>query len=366
MLSRWALESNLLPFFLLLGIYFAVCSMDKPRMLAASAVSFGLSLYAYGTAFVFLPPFLIMAAAYLLKCGKLRPLPFIASALVFAVIALPITLCNLRNALGLPSMSLFGLTLPALTQTRQTATMGFSVKNFADFLKILVTQSDGLSYNSVKGFMFFPLYYIFAAAGAVFSAMDERREKRGAFLMSAAAVSCLAASFFIDVNINRMNMAFIPLCYLSAYGLYGLCRMLGSIRSAASAACCVLACALILGSAGYAGSVYLTEGQKARSDDFFSGLGGAVTYARSLNPDTVYITDSVNMPYIFALFYSRTPTPEFCSTVQYANPDGAFRQAVSYEGYIFESGDADLYILRCDECGGREILAEFGNYDVCR
>jgi hypothetical protein len=72
------------------------------------------------------------------------------------------------------------------------------------------------------------------------------------------------------------------------------------------------------------------------------------------------------MPYIFALFYSRTPTPEFCSTVQYANPDGAFRQAVSYEGYIFESGDADLYILRCDECGGREILAEFGNYDVCR
>ena len=45
MMSRWALESNLAPGFLLFGLYFFVRGMSSPRWLYASAAAYGLSLY---------------------------------------------------------------------------------------------------------------------------------------------------------------------------------------------------------------------------------------------------------------------------------------------------------------------------------
>ena len=59
MMSRWALESNQLPFWLILGIWLTVVSERRPCALFGAAISFGLALYAYGTAFFFLPLFLI-------------------------------------------------------------------------------------------------------------------------------------------------------------------------------------------------------------------------------------------------------------------------------------------------------------------
>ena len=366
MISRWALESNLLPFFLLLGIYFTVLSLEKPWFLTGAGAAFGLSLYAYGTAFVFLPAFLVMAAAYLIAAKKLRGAPLAAAALIFAVIALPITACNYINMTGGSETKFFGLTLPVLTQTRQTATMAFSGRNFADFIKILLSQSDGYCYNSVAGCMYFPLYYIFAAAGAVYAAMDEIKRKNGGAVVLAAVFASFAASFFIDVNINRMNMAFIPIAYLTARGLYGLCRTAWRRLPAAGTVCACLAAALILGGAGYAARIYLTDTQDTLSDWFFQGLGDALRYTQSTDADTVYITDSVNMPYIYALFYGRVPPDEFAATVKYRDPDAAFRQVESFRGYIFTDGRADIYILRADDTGGRTVLAEFGKFAVCK
>ena len=49
MMSRWGLESNLAPGFLLFGLTFFVYGLKKPRLLILSALSYGLSLYCYAT-----------------------------------------------------------------------------------------------------------------------------------------------------------------------------------------------------------------------------------------------------------------------------------------------------------------------------
>ena len=155
LLSRWALESNLLPFMLLLGIFFFSMAEARPRCLILAAAAFGLSLYAYGTAFVLLPFFLIFAALCLLRRRCVPWRVWLAALGVFILMALPISLCNLRNVLGLPEGCFLWMSLPALTETRQASTMSFSAENFRRVLEILWKQSDGLPWNSAGPFGLF-------------------------------------------------------------------------------------------------------------------------------------------------------------------------------------------------------------------
>ena len=140
MISRWALESNLLPFFLLLGIYFLIMSREKPAYMPLSALAFALSLHAYVTAFIFLP-FLYPELCIFYNLQELRTKSFLCSLAVFLVVALPITLCNLINILELGA-ELLGLTFSELTQTRQAFHNGFrqirfdNIKNQSRFLKL--------------------------------------------------------------------------------------------------------------------------------------------------------------------------------------------------------------------------------------
>ncbi|MBR5261493.1 MAG: glycosyltransferase family 39 protein, partial [Oscillospiraceae bacterium] len=65
MMSRWALESNLLPAFLLMGIYFTVLAKDKQWFLLPASVSYAIGIYAYGTAFFVLPILLVGSIIWL-------------------------------------------------------------------------------------------------------------------------------------------------------------------------------------------------------------------------------------------------------------------------------------------------------------
>ncbi|MCA0757452.1 hypothetical protein KP806_20545 [Paenibacillus sp. N4] len=62
------------------------------------------------------------------------------------------------------------------------------------------------------------------------------------------------------------------------------------------------------------------------------------------------MTDQVNMPYIYVLFYERTDPRQFLSTVQYANPGAEFQQVRSFGRYVFEEprireGEEAAYIF---------------------
>jgi hypothetical protein len=365
MASRWALESNLLPAFLLAGIYFTARAREREWALLPAAVCFGLSLYAYGTAFFFLPPFLTFSVLWLRK--RLRPVSFLVSLAVFLLLALPISACQLRNALGLPGTTFLGLSLPALTETRQAATSVFggggvpaALGHFKTFLGILIRQTDGLPYNAAASG---GLYYFFglplAAVGIVKSALSLKDTPGEAPVLAALVCSVLCA-FFIDVNVNRINMIWLPLVYFVSLGLYVvLCKLANwSIIPLAGILVCF---ALFL-------SGYFSEFGGAGSPYFFPGLGEAIAYTAEQEPESVFISYCVNQPYIFVLFYEQIFPYDFIDTVDYVNPSGAFRWVRSFGKYRFgDAADAsgDYLILHRSEAAGHTVLANFGDYVVC-
>ena len=72
MMARWALESNLSPAFLLLGLCFFMRGLSRGRWLYASAAAYGFSLYTYATIWPIVPILVLAQAAYALWMKKLR------------------------------------------------------------------------------------------------------------------------------------------------------------------------------------------------------------------------------------------------------------------------------------------------------
>lgn len=371
MLSRWALESNLLPFFLLLGIYFLIMSRERPAFMPLSAAAFALSLYSYGTAFIFLPGFLLLSIFHLIYRGELKLKVFLPSLGLFFVLALPVSMCNIRNIFGLEGTSLLGLTLPALTQTRQAATtvfggggLGQAVHNLGSFLKLLWTQNDGLPWNSTDSY---GLFYntpgiILSAYGLICCIHD--MAKRESMEFERFILNALIAAFFsaclIDINVNRINMAFLPVVYFQSLGIYFISRILGRYSAVAFVSATALLCSLFAYN-------YFTDYQKTISPYFFEGLGEAIEHAESLDTETIWITHEVNSPYIYALFYNQIPPSEFIDSVEYADYDSPFRTVSGFGKYQF-GGDKPkencVFILPHGQSNELNIVGQYANFDV--
>lgn len=363
MMSRWALESNLLPLFLLLGVWLTAIAREKPWALAGAAASLALSLYAYGAAFFFLPLYLIAAVVWLRR--YLRPGPLLLSLALGLLLAAPIAACQLINALGLPPLRVLGLTLPRLTEGRQAAVSVLggadAGENFRGFLRILWTQSDGLPWNSLgvwRGGIFYFFGLPFAALG-FFASLFRRRDYETEGPLRIAFVCALVCAALICCNINRINMIWLPLIYFSALGFHLVCARLGNWAAgpaAAAAVCLLLFVHAYRGALGGGGN-----------PAFFPGLGAAVEYAQALEHDgPVYITDRVNQPYIFALFYTRTPPEVFAATVEYRDETAAFRAVKRFAGFEFEDRTrASVRILWKGEAEEEMILKRFGDFAVC-
>ena len=359
-LSRWALESNLLPAFLLLGVWVLSYVNQKPWLLCLSAALFALGLYAYGTAFLFLPLFLLGASIRLFRRGYVKLRHFLIALDIFALIALPLALCQLRNALGLPETKLLWMTLPALTETRQTATVSFSLAHLRDLLKLLWRQTDGLPWNSAGPFGLFyglpGLLFVLLGLGSLLWRLVKGKLEDARAYALLALLSGLAASLFIDVNVNRVNFLFLPLVWCQAEGLLLLWRRF-------SPALLPCLAALAVGAALMA-NWYVTKGAEKLGPAFHAGLTEAIAYAESLEPDQVWISGKVNMPYIYVLFQTQPDTREFLETVRYRNPRGAFRQVASFGRYRFygepPEGVCILPLREAEE----EPLAVFGAYAV--
>jgi 4-amino-4-deoxy-L-arabinose transferase and related glycosyltransferases of PMT family len=364
MVSRWSLESNLLPFFLILGVYFMALSLRRPSAIIPAAVSFALSLYAYGTAFIFLAMFLVFGVFWLIRYNAVRLPYFLPAFALFILIALPITVCQINNVTGVTDMTLWGLSLPKLTESRQAATTilggGISsvTENYGAFLSMLWNQSDGLSFNALP---FYGIFYFFGLPFVIIgfaASLANFRECRNEILLIAALLISLLCSFLIDPNINRMNMAWIPFIYFEAVGFYMLLKKMKKFFV-------VPIFFLLIFTALFADRYMYAM---SSNPHYFPGLQQAVEYVESREAETVHVTNYVNQPYVFVLFYSEISPYDFISTVNYVNLGAAFEHVSGFGKYTFGSAAevrASYMVLHNSEAAGFEVEKVFGDYSVC-
>ena len=159
-----------------------------------------------------------------------------------------------------------------------------------------------------------------------------------------------------------MNMAFLPMLYFNAVGLHWLVMNLKRTG--------FIPVGVYIAAFTIFVSVYFTDYKEVVSSYFFEGFGEAVTYAENLGASRLYITNNVEMPYIYVLFYNKIPPSEFINSVKYKNPGAAFQAVSSFGKYVFGSYPEDkdgVYIISKNETAaviGGCKEAGFGNYAV--
>ena len=57
--------------------------------------------------------------------------------------------------------------------------------------------------------------------------------------------------------------------------------------------------------------------------------------------DTIYLTNEVNMPYIFALFYTKTPPQEYLATRVFLEQDVEFQPVKSFGRFVCDTSSLE-------------------------
>lgn len=376
MISRWGLDSNLLPFVFLVATVLLQRSIARPRLLVAAGFVYGLALYSYGTAYVVVPAFIGLALTYGLRHHVWPVRKVIVSAIVFVVVAVPIGLYVAINSWGWNSIRTPFFSVPRLTGMPRFRTMGnFNVFS-AEFVRqawsnlgtasdLFRLQDDGHIWNALPSYgILYSFSSFLAFAGlALLIGKIVRHDFQASFVLLAWCLAAMLLTMFVSTNINRANILMFPFIYCAAIAT----TLLWSHRSLA-----VLLCVLVGGSFIGFTSAYFGPYRDAAAESFFASFGEAIRYSATQTSGEVCVTDQVNMPYVFVLFYNREDPRTFKQTARFANPGTEFEAVASFGRYKFGLGScadsAPVIVATKDEAAPlrseRFTAKEFERYTV--
>ena len=344
-LSRWALESNLLPFVFLCGYCSLLLSEENNLWILPAAIFFGLSFYAYGTAYAAIPIFLLFAIPILLKAKRVSAKNLAIGFAVFLVTSLPIGLYIAINSLNLDAIHIGPVTIPRMPvparyETVSTVFNGLLIKdmiqNSTDMLSLLWTQTDALPWNTVDRYGFF--YGRIALVGGLISSIivtpvtlagalmtiplrkSEHRTER--LLLLSWLIVSLVIGILQDVNVNRLNLIFIPL-------LLFIACFLDWLRKRSRILFVISIVALLAGFVGfnreYHQGIYPVQVSRA----FSAGIFQALDFAKSRDSaDPICVVPKDNN-YIYVLFDNPMNPADYLPTIQYEDPTALFRMIES-------------------------------------
>lgn len=373
MKSRWGLESNLFPDLMLIFTYLMIKGLeDKNKILYyISFVIAGLSAYAYGTSYCFLPIFIIPMLIILVKKQKITVKQAIISVAIVGIVALPIILYVIINTLNLEQINLPFVTVPKLKVNRykeltsifSSQFLSSSTSNLISTIKILVGQYDGLPWNSI---MPSGTIYLFSIIFTIIGAIDSFKKKKilqiqYSFIFNIMFIASVILGIICEPNINRLNIIMIPIIYYTIIGIYLVVENRKKLAIAIS----------ILYVISF--SVFMYNYLQEDCDTygtFASDLEEVVEYVEKYDDKKIYIDENIN--YIYILFYSQCDTREFVDTVEYENEYVEFRKVNSFGNYHFdkidELEDGNVYIIKKTDKDNYDLqdenIVEFEKYIV--
>lgn len=373
--SRWALESNLFPDMVLLAIFLLIKGIqDKNKIFYYLAYCvFGLTAYAYGTSYFFLPLFLIPIQIILVKRKEITIKEAIISIGIVGIISLPIIIFVIINTFNLPQIELPFMTIPRMTVNRyEEITSIFSsdffyktFNNFTGTINILIKQVDGLEWNAIYPYGTIYIFStIFTLIGIYYAIKNSESIKCG-FIFGIWGIVSILLSFICEPNINRLNILMFPIIFYTVLGIYEVVENIKWLSIVL-----LVIYTIFFGLYLY---TYINE-DSGNYGTFEKGLKEPIEYIDSLEDKKIYITNEIKEPYIYVLFYTKYNTNDFVNTVEYQNPDVEFRQVESFGKYIFEDIETiendkkNVYLIKTEDIDNYDIkdfkVTNFENYVV--
>jgi len=326
--TRWAVESNILPFLFLAGFALFLAAEKKGVLFIPAAIFFAFCLYAYGTAYVAIPVFLllgILATIYLKKVGT----KYILSGLaLFFLLSIPIVLFVLINTYKLNAIHIGSITIPQLpVEARYESLAAVFEKeplkgiasNLMVMFDLLWTQEDAFAWNFVESFgYFYMITFPLALIGLffLFIPFGVGREENlfGRWLLMAWMISSIMIGVIHPVNLTRINLIFIPILLFMVNGLISLDKVLKYTTPITLAA---LSVAFIFFNLAYHGENY----QKRANEVFNAGILPAVKYASENNgAASICITEQTRFAYIYTLFVKKTHPSKYLNQIEWILP----------------------------------------------
>ncbi|HHU79503.1 MAG: ArnT family glycosyltransferase [Caldicoprobacterales bacterium] len=377
MLSRWGLESNLAPSFLLFGLYFFLSGIKKNQYWIVSALMFGLSLYAYSITWIAVPITLICYIAYIIVTGQRIKLRYaLISSVILFVIALPLILFVLVNKGYVPEITTSFISIPKLLVMRDyeiSLRNMVSWKSYHNLINILWHQNDGLYWNAIPEFgLFYKFSLPFMLLGGVrifASSLKNARKKEFCYegiICLGAVCSILTCLLISNLNINKANTLHFFMLIMLTLGIekaFNIFRDYSLIRKSIIAAY-GLAFVFFL-------SFYFGSYNQQISYAFRAGVEESVAYIKNMEFTDVCVDSSIYYPQI--MFFDQTPNDVYRKTVKYTNYPSAFLNVSEFGKYKFGIDYENLpaheaYIIDKNK---EEIFASlgykvvgFGNFSV--
>lgn len=323
--TRWAVESNIMPFLFLTGFTALTLSTVKNWWYLPSFIFFALCLYAYGTAYVGVPVFLALVIPAMLYSKRISAKQLFAGLAVFALIAAPILLFIAVNTLHLETLHLGMVTIPRLPVEARYETMAavFGENplsamwgNAVIMFKMLWTQEDAFPWNFVAPFGYFYKFTLpLAVAGFIltmpFATLKETRLERW-FLFSWVAAS-LAIGILHPVNLTRANLIFTPILLCIAILILKLEKYSPLVLPVTVA---VFSVGFILFTQAYHGDEY----RRRTSALFNEGIVSAIEFATEKSNSLVCFTEQQYSLYIYVLMTQKYHPSEYIDQLEWISP----------------------------------------------
>ncbi len=338
-LSRWGLESNLLPFVFLAGFVFLLKSTQDNRWFFLACAFFGLCFYAYGPAYLGVPVFLVCAIPVLIYFKQIGVKSLAIGLAILALIAAPVLLFLAVNSFHLSTITVGMITAPRLpAQPRYellaavfgSNPLGRFAANAWDMVKLLTIQSDGLGWNVLEpyGYLYavtFPL----AILGVILLLPTRKTTLRvEKLLLLAWIIASLSIGIMQPVNLNRINLIFIPL--IISVGL-----LLVNLDQYYKRMSLVAASLFFVGFFLFTSDYHSDTFKKTANGLFYEGVIPALASVQQTGDTPICLTDTLFRPYIYVMFVERKNPVEYVKTIQWIDPTDPFRDTHQLGRYSF-------------------------------
>lgn len=351
--SRFNHELQFTLFFFMTGLVFFIKGLERKQFfLPMSFLSFGIALITYHSAKILVPAILILLIIlYHREIRQVRRY-FIYGLLSFLIFIIVIVFNPALLGLARIKQTGFGSQDIERTKIYQTTKNEFFAKfeiYYAQYLlhftpQYLFISGDNNARHSTQVVgQFFKIEAIFLILGLI--GLIIKRNRQSFILLAWAALAPIPSA--VSKEAPHAARAMFMLGSFTLISAYGASLLLILLRHKYVK---VTAIIVVLGIYGALfkdySSYYLTNYRIDKAIDWQYGMKQIVKYADK-NPQyfQVYMTDQRAQPYIFFLYYLKTPLFEFLESAQYNDTQSKSYNLVSFfERYYFGVGDPIEYV----------------------